>query len=282
MTRKPLLVALMGSLLTLANSGSSFADEVVAFWHFADNYSFPDDANKYDFAAEVDGTIGGNAMLQAFLGNADEFDSNGGGGFVSYTSPTSGLTYAPSRTIKWDDLRGGGDTFDIGGVTDFTLRVDSSTTEQIDFGNDALLYFTMDTTGFDDLRLRFDIEATPGDLPDTFDLYYRVGGSGEWFRDADQNNIDLAFQDYNTPDPDNQFADSGLIGLSSTLNNQSFIEVILNDFDRNGNGEMEIDNIEFIGSLTAIPEPSSIPILLLTACAATTRFRPRRRRSARD
>jgi len=54
-------------------------------------------------------------------------------------------------------------------------------------------------------------------LPETFDVFYRVGGSGTWFRDPLQNNIPLAFSDLDPanpdpdPDPENQVADSGPI-----------------------------------------------------------------------
>ncbi|MEM9825988.1 MAG: PEP-CTERM sorting domain-containing protein [Planctomycetota bacterium] len=252
---------------------TSSADEVVAFWHFENDYNFPGNPNKFDFAAEVDNTIGGNANLQAFLGDETEFDNNGGGGFLSYTSGTSGITYGPSRTIKWDDLAGGGDDFDIGGVSIFDVDTGGGV-EDDDFGNDALLYLTFDGTGFENFRLRFDIEGTPGDLPDSYDIFYRTSASNVWFRESDQNNIDLDFMDYDPADSENQFARSGLVGLSDLLDGDAAIEIIINDFDRNGNGEMEIDNIEII-AVASVPEPTSMGVLGLVAAAAAWRSRRR-------
>jgi len=243
------------------------AAEVVAFWGFADDYEFDTNPNKQDFAADVDATSSMDANLQAYLGVADELDDNGGGGFVSYTSATSGIAYGPTRTLKFDDARGGGDNFDIGGVSTFMVDKNDGAGPQSDnFGNDAMMYITLNGAGFSDFQIRFDIEGDPANLPSTFDIFYRVGGpTGTWFRDAAQNNIGLAFVDYPTPDPENQIADSGLIALSPMLNGASSIEIILNDFAEGGNGEVEFDNIEIIGA--RVPEPTSV-LLLIAALAA--------------
>lgn len=236
---------------------------MVAFWGFADDYNFTANPNKQDFAADVDATVAGDANLQAFVGVADELDDNGGGGFVGYTSPASGIAYGTTRTIKWDDLKGGGDDFDIEGVDSFQVdKLGGDGPEADDFGNDALIYLTLDGTGYTDFGIRFDVEGTPGDLPSSFDVFYRVDGpTGTWFRDPSQNNMPLAFLDYDPIDPENQFADSGVIALSELLNNASSIEVLISDFAENGNGEMEIDNVEITG--TAIPEPTSLMLVLL-------------------
>ncbi|TWU43237.1 hypothetical protein Q31b_22750 [Novipirellula aureliae] len=271
------LAAVLALSATLQNA--SQAAEVVAFWGFADDYDFEGtgvggaNPSKINFAAEVNNTPGA-ANLQAYLGIPDELDPNGGGGSRAYTSPTSGITYAPTRTVKWDDLKGGGDSFDIGGVDTFMVdKLDGDGPLANDFGNDALMYITFDGTGFKDFEFRFDIEATPDDLADSFDVFYRVGGSGTWFRDPSQNNISLSFQDYDVVDPDNQFALSGQISLSSSLNNQASIELIINDFAENGNNEMEIDNFEIIGS--AVPEPGSFACL--AACTGLSLIVRRRK-----
>lgn len=247
------------------------AVEVVAFWGFANDYDFAGNPKKQDFVAEA-GTQMGVANLQAFLGredgNNDELDNNGGGGFLAYTSPASGITYQPTRTVKWDDLRGGGDDFDIAGQSEFMInKKDGQGVITDNFSNDALMYITFDGSGYRDFDLRFDIEATPGELPTTYDVFYRVGGSGTWFREFDQDDIGLNFMDYATPDPENQFASSEPLRLAPVLNNQSQIEIIVNDFAESGNDEMEIDNIEIIGA--AIPEPSGLTLMAsLAACGA--------------
>lgn len=260
-------------ILTMASFAETQAQEVVAFWGWENDYDFSATApNKLDFAGDVDNTVSNNANLQAFLGDVNNFDLNGGGGFVPYTSAASGITYDPTRTVKWDDLRGGGDDFDIGGTTSFQVdRNDGAGAQADDFGNDALLYAIFDGTGFRDFEFRFDAESTPGALAESFDVFYRVGGSGTWFRDADQNNIPLVYEDYPTPDPENQFTDSGFISLNSALNGQSQIEIIVSDFAEFGNEELEIDNFEIVA--TAIPEPSSVVFVLAIGMAGLVRRR---------
>lgn len=255
-------IAACALLSLVLSTPQSIAREVVAFWGFADDYSFPETANKLGFAADVDNTAGTNANLQAYLGDAEDLDENGGGGFTSCFSPTSGVTYAPTRTVKWDDLKGGGDDFDINGTTEFLVdKNDGNGPVTDEFGNDALIYITLNGTGYRDFEVRFDVEGTPGDLPTTFDIFYRTGGTGTWFREFAQDDIPLNFQDYDPIDPENQFADSGVFSLSASLNGQSQIELIINDFDEFGNDELEIDNIEITANV--IPEPASLAIAIV-------------------
>lgn len=251
--------ALMCLCLLLFSSTTTSAREVVAFWGFASDYDFTTNPNKQDFAPEVDGTVVSNANLQAFLGVANSLDNNGGTGFVSYTSPTSGSIFDPTNTLKFDDIKGGGSNFDIGGVSTFQVDKNDGAGPLADnFGNDALLYITLDGTGYEDFEIRFDVEATPGELPPSFDIFFRTGGTGgTWYRLLAQNNLPLSFMDYVPADPENQYAGSGVISLSSILNGAS-IELIINDFvEGNGNDEMEIDNIEITANRT-VPEPSSL------------------------
>ena len=269
-----LAIVLVGISTMLAST--CHAREVVAFWGFANDYEFASNPNKQDFVADADGTITGDANLQAYLGVADELDINGGGGFVSYTSPTSGITYEPTRTLKFDDLKGGGDDFDIDGLTTFSVdKMDGAGPEDDDFGNDALVYITLNGTNFADYELRFDIEGEPDDLPSSFDIFYRTDGpGGTWWRESDQNNIPLTFFDYDPVDPENQYADSGVIALSSQLDLASNVEIIISDFAEFGNGEMELDNIEI--TATVVPEPTTVEmvsfaLLVLGLCRRSNR-----------
>jgi hypothetical protein len=263
-------------------SSSVNARDVVAFWGFADHPDFTMSPNKQEYDADVDATVAGNAYLQAYLGVADELDNNGGAGFVSYTSPTSGISYGPTRDLKFDDIRGGGNNFDIGGVTTFQVdKNDGAGPLAENFGNDALLYFTFDGSGYQDFEIRFDVEGTPGELPPSFDIFFRTGGTGGiWYRLLSQNNIPLSFVDYLPADPENQYADSGVIALSPILNGAS-IELIINDFVAgDGNGQMELDNIEITANLT-VPEPASLMLLGLGLMAAAGRRRVSLPRQAR-
>jgi hypothetical protein len=269
-TRMFWLVVLLACTLMTLTSRESAARDVVAFWGFADDYDFNTNPNYQDFAADVDATDSGDANLQAYLGVADQLDNNGGAGFVTYTSPTSGIFYDFTRTLKYDDLKGSGSNFAIGGSDTFLIdKNDGGGPSLGNFGNDALMYITLDGAGYRDFELRFDIEGDPASLPATFDIFYRVdGSSGTWYRDASQNNIPLSFVDYDPVDPENQYADSGMIAMSALLDNASSIEIIINDFAELGNGEMEIDNVEITAA--AVPEPTSLMLLasgaLLICC----------------
>ena len=279
MNRSQLLLLLALVLIAICPTPQADAQTdrtaVVAFWSFEADFNFefvpppidplaPLGPNFQDFGADVDNTVG-TANLQAFIGADDELDNNGGGGFVPYTSPVSGATVGPSRTIRWTDIRGPGNDFSIGGNAIFSVdRNDGVGPIADDFGNDALIYLTFDGTGFQDFQVRFDAEGTPGldpldplasDLPSTFDVFYRTTGTGgTWFRDAGQNNIDLLFSDLDplNPDPENQVADSGFIDLNSALDNASQIEIIISDFANEGNNELEIDNIEIVANPVAV------------------------------
>ena len=252
----------------LASSETACADNVLAFWGWENHADFTDDPNRQDYLAEVDNTASGGANLQAFLGVAAELDNNGGGGWETYTSATSGITYQPTDTLKFDDLRGPGDDFDINGQTSFNVdRNDGLGAVEDDFGNDALLYLTFDTTGFQDVRYRFGIESEPGDLASSYDVFYRVGGVGTWFRSPNDNNIDIT-DDYVPFDADNAQASLELRSFSAAINNQSQVEIIINDFAEFGNGELEIDNFEIIA--TAIPEPGSFALIALLSFSLST------------
>ena len=265
--------ALLAATCFLFPSQANAQTDVIAFWDFGTDFDFADGfdgPNAQDFPASefgVDNTVSNNANFQAFLGDAANLDCNGGGGFVSYTSPVSGITVGPSRTVKWDDIRGGGDDFDINGQTIFNvIRGDNDAAED-DFGNDALIYLTFDATGFQDLQFRFDIEGTPGQpdpnnpnaeiedtLPTQFDVFIRTTGpNGTWFRPDELNNIEIEFFDYDPVDPENQFGATGYISLGSALDNASQVEIIFNDFDgETANDEMEIDNFEIVGNVASV------------------------------
>ncbi len=276
MIRPTLIFCTAASLCALLlPSPTLCAREVVAFWGFEERFEFPADANKQDFLGDVDATAAGNANLQAYLGVAEELDANGGGGFVTYTSPTSGLFYDTTYTVKFDDLKGGGDDFDISGVSSFTIDKNEGAGPEPggDFGNDALLYLTFDGTGFEDFQVRFDVEGTPGDLPTTYDIFFRTSGTaGVWNRLPSQNNLPLDFQDYDPADPENMFAHSDVVSLSSLLDGDSAIELIINDFAENGNKEMELDNIEITANRAMmVPEPGALLMLSLSIVGAGVR-----------
>ena len=271
-----LSLALLLSVSGVAVDHANAQTDVVAFWGFENEFDFDDGAdgpNMQDHLADVDNTAGGGANLQTFIGDAGRLDDNGGGGFATYTSPVSGATFSESRTIRWNDLSGPGDDFSIAGQSLFTVDFNDGLgpISGEDFGNDALVYITLDGTGFQDFQFRFDIEGMPFDpdpdidpltglledpesfLPDEVDVFYRTTGpGGTWFRA--ENNFDLTFSDFDPADPNNQAGDTGgYVPLNASLNNASQIEIIFNDFDSDGNGELELDNIEIVANVVSSP-----------------------------
>ena len=281
--------------------------DVVAFWQFQD-YDFRDAveaqddadlAGRFSLPPEVNNS---SANLEVFLGNAGNLDGNGGGGYTDYTSPVTGMNFVPTRTVKFDDLAGGGPAFDIGGVDQFFVDENDGAGAVLGdpgtFGNDALLYLTLNGTGFENFQLRFDAEGTPfapidpdnpdappePTLPDGFDIFYRTSPGGTWFREADQNNIPLIPDPNGASDADNQSLiidanEDGVedlyVSLAAALNNASSIEIIINDFDGgDGNGELEIDNLEIVAdSINAVPEPSSACLITLALLGLAGRRR---------
>lgn len=269
-------LALLLSACSLTLNHASAQTDVVAFWGFQNSFDFSDAGagpNFQDHLADVDNTVGANvpsarANMLTYMGDAARLDDNGGGGFTSYTSPVSGSIVGASRTIKWDDLSGPGLDFSLNGVSTFQIDFnDGLGPISSDFGNDALVYIVFDGTGFQDFQFRFDIEGTPFDpdppidpvtglpeepasfLPDEVDVFYRTTGpGGVWFRA--ENNFDLTFSDFDPANPDNQAGNTGgYVPLNAALDNASSIEIIFNDFDSDGNGEMELDNIEIVANV---------------------------------
>ena len=301
-------IAITSLVLGSASNQANAQTDVVAFWHFEDYDERPTVeaqdvaglAGRFTLDADVNNT-GSTAGLEVFLGNAGNLDGNGGGGFLPYTSPVSGASFGTTRTIRFDDLAGGGPEFSLGGNDQFSVdRNDGAGAVTDDFGDDALLYFTIDGSGFQDFEIRFDVEATPFNdepddpavpepfLPESFDVFYRTTPGGTWFRDVNQNNVSLIPDGLPTDldnqnlviDPDgdgivNPLEDQ-FVSLSAALDNAPFIEIIINDFNEgDGNGELEIDNIEIVANVIAtIPEPSSACLLTL----AMLGFAGRRRR----
>lgn len=289
--------AIFASAAMLLIGFTSFCDQanaqtdVVAFWHFA-GFDFTtevaaaDAANlpaKFAVGADVDNTVG-SASLEAFLGNAGNLDGNGGGGFRGYTSPVSGESIGETRTIRFEDSAGGGDDFFVGtDVNNNQFTIDTNDgmgpQENQDFGNDALIYLSLDGTGFEDFQLRFDLEGTPDDplvpetqlLPTSYDIFFRTTGEGgTWFRESFQNNLDLTAFPVDPDNPDNQILDTGgFVSLASALNNAPSIEIIINDF--NGNEELEFDNLEIVANAIPVPEPGAVGLIAIAGIVVAGR-----------
>lgn len=227
---------------------------VVAFWNFPTEDDFPlDDAPVHYWNFEPSTGIRSEAsLLTAFIGKLmnntnPNLDPNGGKG-MEYTSTVTGTHYAESRSLHFEDLNGKGDLFEIDGSTT-ALQDRGLGTEERDFSNDALLYIQLDGSELEDFRLRFDVNVDKSTPAESFDLFFRTTGEGGiWYRDESYDNLSLNINP-NTSDG------TVAISLPAALDNEPYIELILNDFDEGevANSDLEIDNLE----ITAVPEAGS-------------------------
>lgn len=230
--------------------------EVVTFWNFPSKADFPGDSapvNYWDFETEI-GSHSETSVLTAFVGAAmkdldPNIDPNGGKG-LAFTSPVSGITYAASRSLHFEDLKGPGDNFEIdGSSTVIQDRGQGATLE--DFSNDALVYIQFDGSGLSDFELRFDVQVDKSTPATSCDLFYRIDGEGgTWYRSEEYDNLSLNL--------DPEFDGTATLVLPEELDGQANIELILNDFDEGDppgpNSDLEIDNVE----ITAVPQPGPV------------------------
>ncbi len=238
--RRLACVAAVGCLAVLT-AGRHAQGEVLAFWNFGDG----PDGSDYSEAVKVNNTAG---TPQIFIQKADK-DGNGKNG-ASYMSSDSGVSYDATRAGGWDDFaKSGGD-------------------------NDGEIIISLNTTGFKDLFIRFDLRAESVD-----DLFNRLDFDYSLSALEDENGT-MAFQGGTAVDIANNFDVSlvnnvwgvfefDLSGVTA-LNDLGIVNLRLNDFQ--GNDELIVDNVEIIGA--AIPEPSSLTLALL-ACLLV-RWRRRR------
>ena len=258
--RISLCTFLSGALLALPTLGTSSAAaqdaprEVVAFWNFPVEDDFPGEnapVNYWDFGTAI-GSRAEESLLKAFIGAAmkdldPNIDPNGGKG-LPFTSEVSGLSYEESRSLHWEDLKGGGNNFEIDGSST-VIQNRGEGPRQGDFSNDALVYIQLDGSGLSDFEIRFDVQVDKSTPATSFDLFYRIDGAGGiWYRSEAYDNLSLNL--------DAEFEGSATVVLPEELDDQANIELILNDFDEGdppGNSDLEIDNVE----ITAVPEPAA-------------------------
>ena len=123
-------------------------------------------------------------------------------------------------------------------------------------GEDAHWIMTINTTGVEDMAIRWDYKAweTPDDGDDyTFDLHYRIGTTGDWIKFI--NNEVMSVGDWD------QFSYS--LANITAIENQPVVQFLMDDLKRNGDGKFAFDNLEVSG----IPEPASLLLLALGSLA---------------
>lgn len=201
--------------------GSSANANLMVVWDFG-----PDSSN-YTLVPQFEYVSGVPALA---AGNAD-YDADGGNG-VAFTD-AGGNSHIDGQALHWNDVSKSG-------------------------GNDANIIITIDTTGWQDMSIRWDYksDASGGKQgPVRFDLDYAVG-SGDWINILNNQAItrDEAWHEFSYD-----------LSSLTAINNQSSVQFRINDIKENDikDGDYWQDNIQ----LTGVPEPLSIAFLALGGIA---------------
>jgi len=235
-------------------AASAPASEIIGFWDFDDGFSVANETVQIIHSA----SIGGGTIYQQ---RADT-DGNGKGG-VSFSqggfdgTPTS-INSPADRAMAWDDVAKSGD-------------------------NDAEFFVVFDTTGYQNIMIRFDIEGNGDSGISSFDVKYDTNALQDVTDPGDVIGTIKDFQggvstDYlnNTPAPGG--VNAGFVSYSldfsavTGLNNQSTVAIRFDDFS--DNDAMSIDNVLVTG--VAIPEPSTFVLTLGVALVMLIGFRNRK------
>ncbi|MFP4156760.1 MAG: PEP-CTERM sorting domain-containing protein [Opitutales bacterium] len=234
--KKSLLTLAAGSLLAaLPVSGQN----VIAFWDFNDGYDFANDVPQIVHGA----SLGSGTLYQQ---RADT-DGNGKGGNAfsqsGFDGSISSINVSDGKSMAWNDIAKSG-------------------------ANDAEIFITFATSGFQDIEISFDIEGNDGAGIATYDVKYDFnelvdvtdpGDVSGTIKDFDGGNSTDFLNNTSAPgginDPEAFVRES--IAFGSALDDQSFVAVRLDDFQ--DNDKMSIDNVLVTG--TVVPEPASFGTL---------------------
>ena len=215
------VIVLTALVLLPALSGPANAD-LTAIWDFGPN------AAGYTQVVTAENVIGTPTLSLS----GGDIDTNGKDG-VGYRD-AAGTYHNPGQGAAWDDVR----------VP----------------GPDAEWVLTINTTGWEDMTIRWDYKSE--EAP-TFDLGYSVDGGVSWVRILNNQSITADWSWYPF---------SCDLSAISAIENRSSVQFRVQDFDRDpdcGNGRYVFDNLE----LTGVPEPCSIALLGIGALMALTRKR---------
>jgi hypothetical protein len=225
-------VVVLGGVFFLLALGSVANADLMAVWDFGPNSTNYTLVPQYEYAQ-------GTPVMTA--GGAD-YDNNGGDG-VEFTD-AGGNYHANGQALHWNDVSKSG-------------------------GDDAYIIITIDTTGWQDMSIRWDYKSdNSGNKrgPVRFDLDYAVG-SGDWNSIVNNYAItrDEAWHEFSYD-----------LSLLTAINNQSSVQFRINDIKEDASkpdGDYWQDNIQLTG---AVPEPLSA-ILFALGGAALLRKRPKQK-----
>lgn len=209
-------VVLLTILLLLPSLCCTARADLMAIWDFGPN------ASGYTEAVTMENVIG----VPTLVLDGGEIDGNGKDG-TSYTD-AAGILHNAGQAGAWEDVR----------IAD---------------GKDAEWIMTINTTNWEDMTIRWDYKAWEPETS-TFDLDYRIGGSGIWSVILNNRSI--------TADGTYHSFSYDLSGITA-IENQSIVEFRFYDLDRYGNGKFAFDNLE----LSGVPEPCTIFLLSLGGVA---------------
>lgn len=217
MARK--VIALMTLVLLPALSGQAGATSLMAIWDFGPN------APNYSEVVTAENVIGVSTLVL----DGGQIDINGKNG-TGYTD-TAGIWHEAGQAGAWEDLRVAG-------------------------GKDAEWIMTINTTSWEDMMIRWDCKAWDANTR-SFDLDYRIGGSGVWTEILNNEQGLVGDETYQSFSYD--------LSSITAIENQAIVEFRFYNLDRYGNGKFAFDNLELSGAV--IPEPTSIFLLGLGGLA---------------
>ncbi len=212
-------IALMVLVLLPALSGQANA-ELMAIWDFGPT------AGTYTLNPQYEYVTGTPTMS---AGNAD-YDINGGNGTAF--NDANGNSHIAGQSLHWNDVSGTGD-------------------------NDAYIIITIDTTGWQDMAIRWDYksDADGNNLgPTSFDFDYKVG-SGSWVNILNNQPIirDEIWHEFNYD-----------LSSRTAIENQAFVQLRIDDLDNDSpDGDYWQDNVQ----LTGVPEPATLSLLAVGGLA---------------
>ncbi len=216
---------LISAVLVISVIGITAANaaEQLAIWDFGDSSAY------YTEVPTAENVVGTPTLVLS----GGEKDLNGKNG-IAYVD-IAGVSHIAGQAGAWEDVK-------------------------ISEGADADWIVTINTTGWEDISVRFDYKAWDATTT-SFDLDYRFSETAEWAEIFNNEIItaDGAFHSFS-------------YALPGNISNQSFVQLRFYDLDELGNDKFAFDNLEFAGM--EIPEPATI-VLLGLGISAILRKRAR-------
>jgi hypothetical protein len=186
-------------------------------------WDFGSDASHYTTDPNAENLVGTPTLV--ISGGTLDPDGKDGIAYID----AAGVSHVKGQAAAWDEIKLSGDN--------------------------AKWIVTLDTTGWQDISLRFDYKAWDPSTT-SFDMDYRLSDADTWTHI--ENNYPIT--------ADNSYhAFSYSLASLDVIENKPLVELRFNDLDHNGKGKFAFDNFELTGSV--IPEPFSILLFGLGAVA---------------